>query len=166
MIPPEDKERIVITSTSANNLALFQSQGDVSFSGYFWRWVFNGERVERCFNNANDAVKKATQNNPIIALLNDSGNDQGNEKNDGKLARNYTIGTGIMLASAGPLTEEISPEITLSDGITSADIWVRNVTTTGTIEKVWAVITPPDGLSNLCGTPITDLPNIELVENP
>jgi hypothetical protein len=50
-------------------------------------------------------------------------------------------------------------------GETSATIWAENVTTTGTIDKVWAVITPPGEAENPPGVPVTDLPSMDLVYN-
>jgi PKD repeat protein len=52
------------------------------------------------------------------------------------------------------------PEQTLH-GDTSTTIWVEEVTTTGTIDSVWAVITPP-GFNPASGEPVTDLPAVTL----
>lgn len=75
-------------------------------------------------------------------MLDDNG--IGNEKVDGIEAREYSIGIGIMLAGDDPIIGEIFPEQTIGEGET-ADIWAKNITTTGTINRVWAVITSPKG---------------------
>ena len=76
------------------------------------------------------------------ALLDDNGNCIGNEKDDGDLARNYTIGSGIVTGGDIPLIGSIVDEQILQ-GDTSANIWVSDVTSSNTIVKVWAVIVPP-----------------------
>jgi len=95
--------------------------------------------------------------------LDDNSNGVSNEKSDGILARHYTLGVEIMLAGDDPLIGEVSPEQSLS-GNTSASIFAKNVTTTGTIDKVWAVITHPD-YDYIPGIPIIDMPTINLVYN-
>jgi hypothetical protein len=48
-------------------------------------------------------------------------------------------------------------------GDSSATIWVKDVTTTGSIEKVWAVITPPEDSTDSRSV-VTDLPTVELTD--
>jgi hypothetical protein len=138
--PPAAKERILISGTSSQQ-ATFASNGEISFSAFFWRQVFNGASVRDAVANATNAIGYLGQGQ--TPLLDDSGNGIGNEPGlDGRIARNYTIGFGIKLFGDAPVIAEISPEKTLN-GESSATIWVEDVTTTGTIEKLWAVITPP-----------------------
>jgi hypothetical protein len=47
-------------------------------------------------------------------------------------------------------------------GETSATIWAEDVTTTGTIDKVWAVITPPGSSLGSSAEPVTDSPTVTL----
>ena len=92
--------------------------------------------------------------------MDDNGNGTGNEKADGVLSRNYTIGAGIMLAGDDPIIGSVSPAQTLS-GETSATLWAKDVTSTNTISKVWAVITPPN-YSRDPSDPVTDIPTLAL----
>jgi hypothetical protein len=157
--PPGGKERILLASTGGTQPACFLSEGDISFSKFFWRWVLNGTNVRDSFLNAKSAISYAcSEQTPRI---DDNGNGVGNEKLDGQLARNYTIGVGIMLAGDDPVIGSISPEQTLH-GETSATIWVEDVTTTGTIDKVWAVITPPGSSLGSSSEPVTDSPTVTL----
>ncbi len=96
-------------------------------------------------------------------LLDDNGNGIGNEKSDGKIALDYTLGYGIVVGADDPLIGSVSPEQTLA-GQASAPLWAKDVTTTGTISRVWAVITPPSYRSDPF-TPVTDLPTIDLTYN-
>jgi hypothetical protein len=138
--PPAGKERILISSSS-HQQALFASGGDISFSAFFWRRVYNGGNVRDAFTAAVNALGYARMGQEPI--LDDNGNGIGNEPGqDGRLARTYTIGFGIRLFGDAPVIGEAAPQKTLN-GETSTLLWVENVTTTGTIAGVWAVITPP-----------------------
>jgi hypothetical protein len=159
LTPSVDKERILISSTGENQPAYFLSEGDISFSKFFWRRVLNGANVRNSFLHAKNALAFSCLNQ--TPYLDDNGNGVGNEKLDGQLAQYYTIGVGIMLAGDDPLIGSISPEQTLH-GETTATIWVEEVTTTGTIDKVWAVITPPGYSSGQPTNPVTDVPTLEL----
>ncbi len=160
LIPPPDKERIVIAGAGELEQASFLSEGDISFSRYFWRALIDGASVGDAFVDAKVAIEFTGRGQ--TAYLDDNGNGVGNEKTDGMLARNSTVGVGIMLAADDPLIGSICPEQTLN-GETSATIWVDEVTTTSTIDLVWAVIKPPDFDAGYAVIPITELPTLELV---
>ncbi|MGA1869867.1 MAG: BACON domain-containing protein [bacterium] len=159
LTPPDDKERILFSSTGENQSAYFLSGGDLSFSNFFWRCVLNGMNVREAFLHAKNAIAFSCRDQ--TPHLDDNGNGLGNEKADGKLSLSYTIGVGIMRAGDEPLIGLICPVQTLS-GKTSATIWADDVTTTGTIDKVWTVVTPPGFKSTHPEHPVTELPTIEL----
>ncbi len=164
LLPPPEKKRIIITSTADNSPAYFALNGDISFSMFFWQQIINGTNIRDAYLHCKWAIEFATQSAPgghIIAQMDDNGNGIANEKTDKLLAFDTRIGTGIMLAGDAPLTGSISPETTLN-GETSAVIRAENVTTTGELQKVWAVITPPGYIQNP-ETPLTDLPVVELL---
>jgi streptogramin lyase len=133
-------ERILVSSTGADDPAYFLSGGDISFSAFFLRRVLNGLNIRDSFVHAINAIGYVTQNQ--IPLLDDSGNGIGNEVGiDGRMARYYRIGSGIMLAGSDPIIGTISAEQTVGEG-QAANIWVADVTATAAIDKVWAVVTP------------------------
>jgi len=165
---PANKERIVISSTGPNEPAYFLSNGDISFSAFFWRQILNGASVRDAFVHGVNALGSICQSQ--VPMLDDNGNGVGNETGiDGRLARNYSIGSGIVQIDDAPLIGTVSPDQTLGSE-TSATIWVEEVTTTGKIEKVWAIIAPPasalepPGLDS-SGNPVTDLPSLTLAYN-
>lgn len=164
LIPPEGKERIVITSTREDEPADFLSQGDVSFSQYFWSNVLNGENVKTCFDNAQSSFLELDRIQE--PQLDDNGNGIANEgkSKDGKLAETYTIGFGIMLAGVNPSVVSVSPPQTLN-GEKSANIWADAVSL-GTTDKVWAIITPPYKVEKPVGCLVENFPEITLVYNP
>jgi len=164
LVPPVGKERILISSTSSDQPARFLSGGDISFSRFFWSQVLNGSGIYKAFVQAKNAMWYSS-NGTQVAYLDDNRNGIGNEKSDGQVARYYTLGTGIMLAGDAPLIGSILPAQDLNGEPTLTTIWAQDVTTTGSIDKVWAVITPPK--SNLVSPdePVTDLPTVDLVYN-
>ncbi|MDM8540116.1 C13 family peptidase [Desulfococcaceae bacterium HSG9] len=170
LTPPEDKERIVISSTSADRAALYQADGDLSFSAYFWRQVLNGATLGDAFKYARKAVEYITQNLPggkITAELDDNGNGVGNEeKMDGDLARDYTIGTGIILIGERPVIAMVSPAQTLYDGSTSASLYAEGVSSVNDIDKVWVVVIPPTANINTSAAALTGFPTVDLTYNP
>ena len=164
LIPPSGKQRIQVASSGADQPACFLSNGEISFSKYFWSRILNGANVRQAFLHAKQAVEYTTlavADGPILAQLDDNGNGIGNEKADGKIARNTTFGYGIMLAGDNPVIGSICPQQTVSAG-SPANLWVDGVTTTGTIDRVWLVITPPGYQAGTVSDPITDLPVVDL----
>ena len=158
LAPPTGKERIVISSATNSQPANFISGGDISFSSFFWQQVINGANVRDAFVHAINAISYAVGSQ--TPMLDDNGNGIGNELGlDGRLARDYTIGVGIMLAADAPLIGLVSPAQTLS-GTPWATLWADNVTTTADIDRVWAVITPPG--YDAAKSDGSDLPSIEL----
>ena len=157
--PPTDKKRILISSASNSQPASFVPTGNISFSTYFWSRVLNGANVKDSFLHGKDAMTFSGAEQ--IPQLDDTGNGVGNEKADGTLAKKTTIGVGIMLAADDPIIGSVSPAQALA-GETSATLWAKDVTSTGTIDKVWTVITPPNYSGGSSADPITDLPTINL----
>ena len=146
MVAPAGKQRAVLCSTSAGSPARFLSNGDISFSSYFWTRVLNGARVRTAFKHAEIAMRFAGHGQR--AILDDNGNGIGGEKLDSLLADTYTIGAGIQLAGDDPVIGSITLPSALSGGGTTATIQVDNVTTTGQISQVLATVSAPDGSSS------------------
>jgi sugar lactone lactonase YvrE len=164
LVPPNGKSRIVITGAGVGEAASFESDGDVSFSNYFWRHVLNGATVEQAFRLSATAIRFSAKGQE--AQLDDNGNGIANEKTDGILSRFYRIGSGIQLAADDPLIGSVSPTAYLADDATSSLTFAENVTTTGTIERVWAEITPP-GVSarGQCAINLIDLDFLPTINN-
>ncbi len=56
LIPPDGKERIVATSSSADEMAVFLSEGTISFSYFFWSEMFNGKSFYDSFDSAKESI--------------------------------------------------------------------------------------------------------------
>lgn len=153
---PPAYERILITS--ASNVQRAQAQGDASFSWYFWNQVFNGLNVRDIFLYAKNAVEFAVSGQ--TPQLDDNGNKAGNDPEDGQLARLYKIGMGVQLAGNDPLGGAVVSDLLLN-GEWSAEIWIDNVTATGGVQEVWAVVSPPVPVHSQAGK----LPVIPMSDN-
>ena len=138
LTPPTGKPRITIASTESGEPAGFYADGAISFSKYFWVRVLNGATVAQAFTHAAQAMYSAGAGQ--LAQLDDNGDGTYHTKQDGALARVYWLGSGILLAGDDPLIGEACSPQTLT-GDTSATVSVEDVTTTGTLERVVAVLT-------------------------
>jgi hypothetical protein len=137
--PPAGKSRIVIAGSSPDQSASFSS-GGISFSRFFWSAMANGATVRSAFTSASDAVGGLSS--AQTPLLDDNRNGIGNEYEDGRLAQQYRIGQGVMLAANEPVIGAVQcPE--LLTGKSSLLIMADNVTSASPIKSVAAVITAP-----------------------
>ena len=96
----------MVTSTAANQEAHFFSNGDISFSKFYWRKVFNGTTVRDAWIFASRAMRFAAESQE--GQLDDNGDGIANTKEDGDLARLQTHGSGILLAGDEPLIGSIN----------------------------------------------------------
>ncbi|WP_207681182.1 hypothetical protein [Desulfonema magnum] len=156
MLPPAGKDRILITSASAEEPAIFMNNGGLSFSFQFWSYIYKGSELDEAFYFASSMVKDRQ-----TALLDADGDGIPNEKADNTLINRTVIGRGYIPASDMPNIQDVSHAQTL-DGETSATIWAGPVIDTDGVARVWGVITPPGYNSDSADTPITVLPVTEL----
>jgi len=158
LLPPSGKERVVLTSASANEEAIFCSGGSISFSFFFWGHIFNGDSFYDSFVNAKNSIGVTYSQNP---LLDGNGNGIGNERADQDAARLITIGNGTRTGADIPVIGSVAPAQSL-DEETLALLYAANVIDADGISRVWAVITPPGYSPGSPDNPVTDLPILEL----
>ncbi len=132
-------KRIRISSTTGQGPSLFPLAGTVSFSRFFWQQVTNGASVRNAFINARDNISVLSAGTQRARLDADGDGD----KLDLSLIRTFSLGPGVLSAGDAPLVDSVSDAQTLSDGATTATLFADNVTTTGTVQRVFAVVTPP-----------------------
>ena len=154
MVPPSGKERIVVTSSLSDERAWFMNDGALSFGYQFWASVFLNANLYESF-----IVARNMMAHEQTAVL-DANGDGGQSKADIQLARDFVIGRGRIAASTPPAIGEVSGEQVLS-GTSSANLWASNITALNEIERVWAVIVPPD-FDNGGGEEVTGLDTVEL----
>ncbi|MCK5187151.1 MAG: hypothetical protein KAR43_08460, partial [Deltaproteobacteria bacterium] len=140
----EEKERILITSSGANGAAYFSSEGDISFSSFFWSQVSVGAILYDAFAHAKKAISYFSHKKEISfscykqqgPLLEADGDDAGNEESDYQVARACTIGIGIKFADDPPQIGSVSVDEEGSVLTISAE----DITWTKEIQRVWAII--------------------------
>jgi len=159
LLPPNGLDRVVITSSQADENAYFVSQGAISFSVFFWTQVFNGSSVLESFSLASLAMKEPVSYQ--IAMIDDNGNGIANESEDGLLAKDLFIGNGVQISGDAPIINSISPDQVINNK-SKAQIIAEGVQDSDGIARVWAIIRPPQYQPNPYFHPVRDLPTIEL----
>jgi DNA-binding beta-propeller fold protein YncE len=158
LTPPPGKQRIFVSSAASDQEAIFATQGKTSFSFMFWASIFNGDSFYESFRDARKNVGLTYRQTPQIDA---NGNGIADEEADQIIARSLSIGNETKSAGDLPFIGSVSPPRTLT-GKTSALIYAENVIDADGISRVWAVITPPDYSPGPPGTPVTDLPILDL----
>ncbi|MES0336936.1 MAG: C13 family peptidase [Candidatus Magnetobacterium sp. LHC-1] len=149
------KNRIVFTSISSGQYANFLSGGEISFSYPFWNGVSSGESVYDSYVAGKTIID--SEHWKQTPLLDDNGNGIGSDSTDGTVAKAYTIGLGLKHAAELPTIDTVSVSINGSFGIIRAE----GVTSSSTVQRVWAVIRRPDFTPGSTSTPITSMPTVE-----
>ncbi len=141
LLPPTGSQRIVAVSDGDLQSCNFVLQPDQSFSRFFWTQVLNGATVRQAFNLSRSAVRQSDRSQQ--PLLDDNGNGLGNEFTDGLFARGYAIGSGVLLAGDEPLIGSVTPPQTIT-GAQSIELFAQDVTSTGQVLSVDALVTMPN----------------------
>ncbi len=142
--------RIVFSSTYETGKAFFETNGLISFSSYFWNAISKGSTILHAFVQAYNAVNYISQSFVYLDLtdnfqypqIDDDGNGIPNEDSDGYLAKETSIGIGIITGADGFITGDIPDTITL-EGEISSMMTVSDIRSVNEIVRVWALITPP-----------------------
>ena len=156
LIPPDSKERIVITSSEQDRNAGFYSDGLISFSYFFWSTSYVNPNLYATFSRAKKSMKEFQMpikefQNPMFDTDGDGKpvsdaiveNPSQNEEVEKNRLRNYTIGRGRFDTILKPkLSLNTSPEIILNGNLTTT-ISVEVERTSHEISQVWVVIVPP-----------------------
>jgi len=153
-----DQQRIVITSSDADQRAWLVTNGTVSFSWPFWTRTAAGFDVNDAFANAKNAIPRQYSQTPLIDA---DGDGIGNEKSDKIAAHNLYIGYDMVSAAEFPTIASVSPTQMLSDE-TTVSIFADGVTGSTAITRVWATVLRPDFEEGPADDPVTYLPEIEL----
>lgn len=163
-----NSDRIVVTSTTDSGKSYFENLGLVSFGSYFWNNIFKGYNIKDAFLLSKNAVEYISQSYIYLNLddsmqipqIDDNGNGIANEDSDGNIAAKSYIGIGIMTAENIFLNGDVTDKITLNGEI-SAMLSIENIQSAEEIERVWALITPPEYTTDQNG--IISLPVLNLI---
>ncbi|MCP4708347.1 MAG: hypothetical protein GY869_06965 [Planctomycetes bacterium] len=157
LAPAPDQERILLSSASSDQQAIFASYGRISFSYIFWTSFFEGNSFYNAFVHASHGVNLTYSQLPQIDV---NGNGVGNEREDKTLAEAITVGNETMYAGDIPVIGSVSSNQSLAGEI-SAQLYAQDVIDADGISRVWAVITPPNHSSASLDDPVLDLPLLD-----
>jgi hypothetical protein len=161
LLPPPEKQRIILTSTSSNETALFDVDGAVSFSHVFWNcnaMVLN-ESLKKAFHDTLDIIEKQKGVFPA-PHVDANGNGIPGEAQDFEILKKIFIRKKRWESKLGNSTKRYAARKDIVDetvlkGNTSYLISAQLTNEMKDIKKVIAIIYPPD-------TPITKLIEVQL----
>ena len=130
-------------ASTVSGTAHFEGNGSVSYTQFFAGNVANGATVHVAHLLARQAMF-ATSSGQQQAWL-DTNSDDTSDKFDIRRIINYSLGPGILLAGDDPVIGSAGVDnfVAGADPM-SLTLWANDITTTGTLNAVWALVTPPD----------------------
>ncbi|WP_139786637.1 DUF1566 domain-containing protein, partial [Desulfamplus magnetovallimortis] len=165
MTPPPGKLRILITSSGPDEAASFADDTLYSFSYPFWAKIIQSGSLYNGFTSG--TTQMCGRQTPQIEanwILQDGSDIVPNEKEDKSIASAVRLGKGYALAAVPPVIEDVPDTIAL-DGSESARLWAGSIiTASGGLDRVWAMVIPPDAYSGSADVPVTGLPVVELLD--
>ena len=150
-----EQERLIISSSGAEQRAHFASKGDVSFSFHFWTNFFIGGDIYRSFTASKNAITTIF-NRKQTAEIEADGNGLPNTKNDNSVAQTFSFGQGIATASDVPVVKAVSDTIFLN-GEPEAKLEAFGVSGATEVIRVWGMIETPDQIELPIDEPRTNL---------
>lgn len=171
LAPPQDKsyQRVNIFSAKPEQVAYFGSQGQISFSAFFWSSIAQGYNVYKAFRRAQTAMRSSTQNGSEAfqsAIFDDNGDGAYDSQQDGDLAQATYLGIDAVTATSFPqiLANSTQGDIQVSGGQT-VSLYARANLPPELVSRVWVMINPPDAIQT-GDVPVTDTPMVDLSYNP
>ena len=168
-VPPEGKNRIVITSSAANQNAYFNSQGSLSFSSFFWNHIFNGVDIASAFSQTQEAIDylQGQTSQKQTPQLDANSDGIANDVVDFEQVTGVNIGNGTKYQMDAPVIDTISvspSQILIGTNTASITVKINDED----IAKVWIIVRTPADLKRIVtGETIETLPSFELkqIEN-
>jgi hypothetical protein len=146
--------RVCVASASSGQKASFRNQGLLSFSCFFFDYVFSGLDVWSAYSNARDKIRNASGRKQD-ALLDSDGDGKYVAKIDQTLARQWYLGSAFMTGADAPTVEAVTPDTVLTNAF-SLTLWASGVADIGGVSNVFCLVTPPDDSGSL------DAPRVDL----
>ncbi len=164
LTPPTNKERMVVTSAAADQLAIYDSNGLGAYSSYFWTGIFRGDAFYDALVNAKNKIEIGnTEQNKIQEIqMEANANGIANEKADREQMAQVQISAEIKTAADAPVIRSVSAPQALGAQEQTAQIWADGVIDANGIERVWAVIFDPDLSDQSPDVPVLNMPVVEL----
>ncbi len=161
--PLAGPNRVVVTSSGADEVAYFAGQGSLSFSQLFWSKVQVGGSVGEAFTEATEGLTNLPT--PQTPLLFADGDGQANESTDFNAVTNTYLGTQVDYAFDVPVIAQVTGPGSIN-GTSTASITAHQVTGITGIARVFSTVQPPafDSAATDEENAVTDLPSFELLE--
>ncbi len=153
-------ERVVVAACGGDQLTYFVAGGVVSFSDAFLGAVLQGYSIQQSF-----LIARGTMSTYQDACMDDDGDGVYRKDLDGGVASVLSVGASSTLGRDVPQIGDVSPNMLLA-GDNSVTLWAGDVSSVYPLERVWCVIIPPSHDTAGKSTPVTDLPEIDLVYDP
>ena len=141
MTTPPDRDRILIAGSGPGEPALCEQQGWLSFSRFFFSYVFGGADVLEAFRAARDTAFNLSRG-AQDPQLDDDGDAQPNEKEEGARAGVTYIGSAFVTGAEAPVIGAVTLD-TLLEGTNALTLWASEIVAAAGVERVWCVVTPP-----------------------
>ncbi len=157
---PQGKRRIVATSASKNQAAMFSGNGSLSFSSLFWGRISGGDSFYEAYLHTEKSVATVSETCQSTCI-DANGNGVMNEKEDREIAQNVQFGNRVAWLNEVPAIGSVSPSQTVASG-DSLLVFADGVVDEDGIALVKAVVAPPGTWDGDSDAMISDLPQIEL----
>ncbi|ETR65227.1 MAG: hypothetical protein OMM_14598, partial [Candidatus Magnetoglobus multicellularis str. Araruama] len=154
LAPTDNQNRVIITSTG-NHVAIFDSDGRVSFSQFFFNELNAGYSLSQSFENAKAHLSNQYLFNHQFPQICDGQN--------GELSEKSYIGGSFVVGDILPEIVDHTPTQSLSAGTHDLFVGVGDVEG---VNRVWASIIPPNfqlpETTDDFDTPIINIPEMTL----
>jgi hypothetical protein len=158
---PARTNRVLLASCGPTELTYFLARGQISYSDFLFNSLLAGTDLGTAHSLAKGAMS-AYQ----TAWLDDDGDGVSDPDRDGLRAAGIRLGASGVAGRELPQIGAVSPSLSLSPG-EPARLWAESVTGPFPIDRVWAVILPPEtGLAPGGNQPVLDHPEVELLFDP
>ncbi len=163
LINSDYPNRYLVTSAAGDEPA-YMVEGTISFSGFFWTQIFQGQTVKNAFRIAERGLRHTFSGRNQTPQIEANGNAIANEDEDLAIVEQLRIGRGIATASTLPEIENVIPTTQLA-GEKTLKLWAEGVIASTARNDVFAMIIPPDVPLRDSDFPVASLPILPLIEN-
>ncbi|MBF0259747.1 MAG: hypothetical protein HQK62_13095 [Desulfamplus sp.] len=132
--------RVIITSSRADQESYYDQNGDISFTAAFLMNI-DGTNLKDALSYAKETMKNEFSIPAATPLLDDDGDGEANDDFDGTLASRFGINGTWGRQSANIAIDAVGEARTVTTG--EAIVFEAKVHATGAIKKVWGVVRSP-----------------------
>lgn len=159
LLAPSGMDRIVVTSSLANEPAWFIDRGRVSFSYQFWSAIFGKANLIEAFRQSRGVMRRYQ-----TAMIDTNGDGLPDTDEQLKLASVPNLGRGAISAAFEPQILGVTAPQEI--GAASSATWtVQGVSAVNKLSRVWSVVLPPDSGPVDPDQPVLDAVEVDFTPN-